>query len=669
MLRTGKFLTLFLSVSIFILLPFIYSIRLQDIEQSPRFLALAIIICISTLILIVSINKISFSIKRESFYIILLLFIAINIFAFTRSINFGDAFYELLKLLLFFILLFQLILLLSQDEKNQLLFFKCICISSLLFIGFGLSQLLTSFSKGSLVINYAISSTLGNKNFFSETLLLMFPVTLLSCVRLNGSWRAIAIASSILIFISVVVLQTLSTWIALTITGALVVMLLFFYRNKIFTNQQSSRVFNIAVVGIFISILLAVVFFFAVNGPSQLKARMNTIQNLLHPEKAEQLMIYQNSTYERLMLWKNSLLMIADHPLVGSGLANWKIFVPAYGMGSAKYMSSGGVRFVHPHNDFLLIASELGIIGLIIFLTLFIILIYYCFRRIKFATSSTSLITCVALLAGLLIYLLISLFSMPLNRFYPPIMLMLFIAMVLSFDETQTISKQYLNKKYLTFILIVCFCISATAVFIGYKRLRSDLNISTALLLERKGNYPAMKRQLETIDKRFFPLDATATPVTWYQGFACFYLNDVENAFKFFRKAEQQNPNHMMVINDLGTCYNLKGETEKAKAYYYKALHIQPIFDDALLNLAIVYYNQGLVDSSFTLIKKHSDRVKPSSVTVFNAILTAKAETLTSDTIQLNRFSKHLSSVKAIRKTLGSIRDNNGDLTAALKKY
>jgi O-antigen ligase len=40
-----------------------------------------------------------------------------------------------------------------------------------------------------------------------------------------------------------------------------------------------------------------------------------------------------NSLFERLMLWRNSLLLAKEQPLTGIGTGNWKIFYSKYGIG------------------------------------------------------------------------------------------------------------------------------------------------------------------------------------------------------------------------------------------------------------------------------------------------------------------------------------------------
>ncbi|MCK4245121.1 MAG: O-antigen ligase family protein, partial [Candidatus Omnitrophica bacterium] len=67
---------------------------------------------------------------------------------------------------------------------------------------------------------------------------------------------------------------------------------------------------------------------------------------------------------ERLYCWRSCLSMTKDHPFFGVGLGNFRYVYPKYMLGAAK------VKFLHAHNIFFQIATEMGIPGLLVFLWL-----------------------------------------------------------------------------------------------------------------------------------------------------------------------------------------------------------------------------------------------------------------------------------------------------------
>ena len=75
----------------------------------------------------------------------------------------------------------------------------------------------------------------------------------------------------------------------------------------------------------------------------------------------------ETSTNTRLRYYQYGIEQVLQHPLIGVGLGNWKIV-------SIERDKENIISYIVPytmHNDFLEVASELGLIGLIIFLSIF----------------------------------------------------------------------------------------------------------------------------------------------------------------------------------------------------------------------------------------------------------------------------------------------------------
>ena len=65
----------------------------------------------------------------------------------------------------------------------------------------------------------------------------------------------------------------------------------------------------------------------------------------------------------RLLAWLPTLDLVQDHWAVGVGVGNWDLVYPRY-VGEA-FLPTGSMWF-RPHNDYLWVASELGIVGVLI---------------------------------------------------------------------------------------------------------------------------------------------------------------------------------------------------------------------------------------------------------------------------------------------------------------
>jgi tetratricopeptide (TPR) repeat protein len=102
-------------------------------------------------------------------------------------------------------------------------------------------------------------------------------------------------------------------------------------------------------------------------------------------------------------------------------------------------------------------------------------------------------------------------------------------------------------------------------------------------------------------------------------------------------------------LNNLGTTLELKKEHNKAKACFAKAIKLSPHFEDALLNLSAVYYNEKETDSAYLTIARISDTTNDVRYDKFlTAILWKK----------INEFSNEIDD-RQLRNSIIRIRNDN----------
>lgn len=94
----------------------------------------------------------------------------------------------------------------------------------------------------------------------------------------------------------------------------------------------------------------------------------------------------QNSS--RIKIWKATELMIKDNPYFGIGYENYSVRYPNYIYHNQDLMVHGSYKALHPHNIFLKIQVELGILGSIVFLLFLLLTIYTLYKYITNANNS-----------------------------------------------------------------------------------------------------------------------------------------------------------------------------------------------------------------------------------------------------------------------------------------
>lgn len=123
------------------------------------------------------------------------------------------------------------------------------------------------------------------------------------------------------------------------------------------------------------------------------------------------------STSQRLRFYEHGITHFLNNPFIGVGLGNWKIKSIDY---DSEFIVSYIVPY-HMHNDFLEIACELGIIGLLIYLLFFIFPLINIFKNLKKNNQNT--IYYVILMSGI-VYFIDSNLNFPMHR---PISVVFFV--------------------------------------------------------------------------------------------------------------------------------------------------------------------------------------------------------------------------------------------------
>ncbi len=70
-------------------------------------------------------------------------------------------------------------------------------------------------------------------------------------------------------------------------------------------------------------------------------------------------------------------------------------------------------------------------------------------------------------------------------------------------------------------------------------------------------------------------------------------MGHFREALDDFKRAYQIHPNHIHVLNNLGSSYAKLGDYKSAVKYYEKALDVCPGFSEVRINLGVIYFHMG----------------------------------------------------------------------------
>ena len=579
---TNKFKWLLLSIFI-AFLPIIYTETTLDPALTLRFFIF------STVVLVFLLMSKGLLLTKEVFrhpiiLILFCIFCSYVLSTFTSSYSYSDSIYQTLKVGLFLVFLLAIT---KEFNENRGLIFKSGMIFSLLTSLLAISQIVMSLLNGNLEseINQ-ITGTMANKNLLSSVLFLAIPFNIY-CIYLSKSkiWKILAIVSLISTLLVVLFLQTRAVYIALLLSCIIFVIVKFkTFKKVVFLSSLITLTTYCFIV------LLNAIQVESDSYVNRLKVGLNDIVNL------RETLNKQNSLSTRYELYKNSINIIKENPLTGVGPGNWRLEIPKAGL----YRTKGetGNRIVQrPHNDFLWVASESGILSGLLYALLF----FFVLKNLYFLSKDSSprervfYSTVFSVISG---YFFISAVDFPMERIEHNLLFYILIATVVSPNI-----KPITDAKHHTAFNSIMISISVLCCVVGFLRHKGEVHLTTAKLYKGKQHW---QRIIKEIDKAYVPniyeLDRSSTPVHWYSGVAKFSLGQQEGAYEDFKRAYGHNPNHLHVLNNLGTSFQLIGNSNDAKKYYSKALKISPRFEEASVNLAAVLFNEGRIEESLSTI-------------------------------------------------------------------
>lgn len=306
------------------------------------------------------------------------IFIIFSLLQFLLSFNYKFNFKDLSLVISFFLLsevIFSNIIFISSFVSGQYMNY----ISPNNFAGFG-----------------------ANKNITAASICIKLPFLFYSAYT-NKKVRFLSFFTLFLAFFAIVMISSRASFISLFFICAFFLLSLYHIKSSILFKIKA---FFFYTTPIFLA------FYF--NNLLQKSSQLNVLNRIASIELSA---VSSNGRFE---LWSNAIDYIKNHPFLGCGLGNWKIESLPYW----KDLLNDYTVPYHAHNDFLELATEIGVVGGFIYLSLFGYLFFKLFKHRKNNFLVASVLFC-----ALLVYFIDAFFNFPLER---PIMQVSFLIIVYS---------------------------------------------------------------------------------------------------------------------------------------------------------------------------------------------------------------------------------------------
>lgn len=432
---------------------------------------------------------------------------------------------------------------------------------------------------------YQVKGLMAHKNLYASSLFMMLPLLAVGAMQQKKQLRWLYVFAILLTFFMIYLLSTRAVWLGVLAAFGTILAGFLLFQNSF---HLPKKIQNGLLIGSVIG-LLALVGLLAKSNYENSLSFADRFQSIFNPKDPNNL--------HRLHVWDVSLQLVKEHPITGVGAGNWKIISPKYY--HLHHFSKEQLNWVRPHNDFLWVLTEKGIIGLLVFFGIFAAALLRIVHRLRQNAGRQEHYTFLFLAAGLIGYLVISFFDFPLERIWHQSMLALWLAIILTApaqsSEPLKIPAGWIALPLLLLLFTSIYAASAT---------RLEQIVQQTRKAQFSNDWTRMLSLAQSIPTGFRNLDAEAMPVYYYHGLASERLNKPTEAKKFYEKALEDFPTKVQVMNNLGlACFNL-GEFEEAKSYFEKARQILPDYTEATVNLSAVYDKEKKYRKSLQLLRE-----------------------------------------------------------------
>lgn len=323
------------------------------------------------------------------------------------------------------------------------------------------------------------------------------------------------------------------------------------------------------------------------------------------------------SVYLRLILYKNTLELIAEKPLLGVGTDNFSVHYPKTSIKRPRDTESLILtQAYHGHNDYLQLLSELGLPFGLLFL-------WGCWLLVKEAGSllmkerppEDRLIGAAALIAlgGLALNANI---SFPLYRAVPPLLLAVYSAIFFKSAQGWTAQKGSQRDNWIiagkkwsgtTCILSTVALISWT--YAQYRVIKADEHYHSMHVAIKLEQFEEALTQVE-IAKHYNPLRKDTLKM---KGQIYLKLGEVEKARDLLAAYREINPNYAQGLMLLGRSHQLLKEYNEAEKVLEKGIEIDPNVERMHDLLASVKSSLGKHEEALREFRMAAD-LKPENV-------------------------------------------------------
>lgn len=552
--------------------------------------------------------------------IVYALLILISLLSFVKSININESIIYFCKSITIFISCYFVALLVSSDRRileNLAVGMVFLLIVDCLYVFIQMGK----FIKGDLANIELITSVYSNKNVLAAAIFVKLPFALWLFTFNNGWRQRLALAGWGISFLALLFLSSRAFYL-----GILVISIAYLLSLWILSTRDGQKAYRRKMV-LYATVLVASVLLYSVVQKNLFTAK--TIYNKGIVERLNSASTNEYSTKERLGGWKRSFEVIKNEPFLGCGLGNWKIAT----LKEENLSRTDLIYQYRAHNDFIQTATETGIFGGLLFLSILILLIWPFTLKIINKEEKIETLQPLFLTAfGLLTYTVDAFFNFPHERPETQILFVIFagagIALTQKTPEKQLSTKSApqavstqgklsqvsaRQQKILTLswkgLLLALIVASLYFLFLNLQSLKMQKIVSDEISTGKLdlGTDKILQGFPWIPDNNLF-----GEPITVQKARYLFRDKNYNGAIAMLKSANT-NPYDSRREYFMASAWLALGKTDSALYWNKKVLELKPFLLENLTMMCSIYERTGRIQETIPLLQKYLDHDKGNS--------------------------------------------------------
>ncbi|MEI6697165.1 MAG: O-antigen ligase family protein [Bacteroidota bacterium] len=566
-------------------------------SNAPKFLALSLLNLFSFLFLFSektfrTDQGLSLSFFKNKIGLAYTLFIALILVSFTKAINLPESILSFSKYFTVFSAVYVISILLRVDKR----YFRILVIVMVFVL---ISDSLTVFYNILLYISKQVNtisdikSIYSNKNMLAAAIFIKISFALWLLTFEKAWLRKLGYFSLFCAELAIFFMSTRAFYLGITFLALIymVFMLILNIRNKVNNIYRTPAYF--------LGILILAFSLFTIT-QHYLYPQNTDTYNVSVTKRLSTITDKEASSMFRLESWKRSALLFKQDPLLGVGTGNWKIRILQY----ENPEKSDFTFMVKAHNDFVEIATETGVFGGLLFISLFIFLVLNfvkAFFRSQTDEKSLSLLFLPAF--GIICYTFDAFFNFPADRPEIQSLFALLIGAGIAYSPNSFLSSKSIHPWFLRFLslmliallIVTCYVLQINTQCLKLQRLYQTDGVlgkfTHASSIFVKG-YPSLLN-----------VSSVGDPIAVIKSQYLMNEEKYQDAINFLRP-DKSSPYDGRREHLLAKAYSKLGNNDSALVFAYRAYALKPRLYEPLGFICYMLNNQGKKEEAIKMTEK-----------------------------------------------------------------